>query len=159
MFDPFTQGKSRYIDRDKLGGVLLQGSALDKTLRWDLARVCLGDLFQGVAFSSIRRRGLYANDANCVAQVRYAPSPDWNATLIGMYVRDKETENDDPNTLNGTGVRTRSTTRSLGLGPVLGPRLHGHEAAPTTTQLQHQRHVCGGGLNGNCRFSPLPSGA
>jgi len=33
MFDHFTQGKSRYIDRDNLGGVLLQGSALGKALR------------------------------------------------------------------------------------------------------------------------------
>ena len=59
MFDAWTQGKSRYIDRDNIGGVLLQGSALDKHLRWDLARVTLAQ-YQGVRLQHrhVRRRHL-----------------------------------------------------------------------------------------------------
>ena len=106
MFDAWTQGKSRYIDRDNIGGVLLQGSALGKSLRWDFARVSLAN-YQGVNFTTgTFGEDIYTNDANWIAQVKYAPSPDWNATLIASYARDKEIEDDDPNTLNGVGAKT-----------------------------------------------------
>ena len=84
MFDAWTQGKSRYIDRDNLGGFLFQGSALDKTLRWDLARVSL-PYYRASGSAPARGEDIYANDANYVGQVKYAPSPDWNATLIASY--------------------------------------------------------------------------
>ena len=54
MFDAFTQGKARYIDRDNSSGVLLQGSALDRQLRWDFAWVSLARYFQGAEFSTGR---------------------------------------------------------------------------------------------------------
>ncbi|MCK5365135.1 MAG: hypothetical protein KAR22_19285, partial [Gammaproteobacteria bacterium] len=39
MFDPWTVGKFRYIDRDNSSGLLFQGSAFDRRVRWDFARV------------------------------------------------------------------------------------------------------------------------
>jgi hypothetical protein len=136
MFDAWTQGKSRYIDRDNIGGVLLQGSALDKTLRWDLARVSLAN-YQGVAFSTgTFGEDIYANDANWIAQVKYAPSPDWNATLIASYARDKEVEEDDPEHAERRRRQDRVRQRGdRGEGPVHGPRLHGRERRllPTRT--------------------------
>ena len=113
MFDAFTQGKSRYIDRDNSSGVLLQGSALDRQLRWDFAWVSLARYFQGAEFNT---GDLNTNDGNYVGQLSFTPSPDWNATLIGMYARDKELdENNDRNPLNGIGVRTRWDNAVVGL--------------------------------------------
>ena len=113
MFDAWTQGKSRYIDRDNIGGVLLQGSALDKTLRWDLARVSLAN-YQGVAFSTgTFGEDIYANDANWVAQVKYAPSPDWNATLIAIVRAGQGGRGRRPEHVERRRrARPRSTTRS-----------------------------------------------
>jgi hypothetical protein len=153
MFDPFTQGKFRYIDRDNASGLLFQGSALDKTIRWDFARVSLARLFQGPQFNTGE---LFANDANYVAQMRYSSSPDWNATLIGMYVRDKETEIDDPNTLNGTGVRTRYDNSVVGLrGQFSGLDFMDIKGSAYYSNYNINDNVCDGNLNGNCRFSPL----
>jgi hypothetical protein len=112
MFDPFTQGKVRYIDRDNLAGFLFQGSAVDKTLRWDLARVTLSRQYQGPQFNTGK---LFANDANYVGQLKYTPNPDWNATLIAMYARDKELDENDTNALNGTGVDSRYTNQIYGI--------------------------------------------
>jgi hypothetical protein len=156
MFDPFTQGKFRYIDRDNASGLLFQGSALDKTIRWDFARVSLSRLFQGPQFNTGE---LFANDANYVAQMRYSSSPDWNATLIGMYVRDKETELDDPNTLNGTGVRTRYDNAVVGLrGQFSGLDFMDIKGSAYYSNYNINDNVCDDGLNGNCRFSPLLKG-
>ncbi len=92
MFDPLTHGKTRYIDRDNIGGFLLPGLRV----RQDAA---LGPCPR-VAAAMGRRRfhhrhvrsDIYTNDANYVGQVKYQPSPDWNATMIGMYVSDQERE-------------------------------------------------------------------
>ena len=157
MFDAWTQGKSRYIDRDNIGGVLLQGSALGKKLRWDLARVSLAN-YQGVAFSTgTFGEDIYANDANWIAQVKYAPSPDWNATLIASYARDKEIEDDDPNTLNGVGAKTAFDNAVIAVkGQYTGFDFMDVSGAYYHTNFNVDDTLCGGGLNGPCRFSPLP---
>ena len=41
QFDPFVLGRIRYIDRDNGAGLLFQGSALDRKITWDFARVSL----------------------------------------------------------------------------------------------------------------------
>jgi hypothetical protein len=93
MFDPMTQGKYRYIDRDNASGLLFQGSALGNDLRWDLARVSLPKLFAGPAFvtrgddDALKRE---TNDAAYLGQLRWNASTDFNATLNTVYVRDKE---------------------------------------------------------------------
>jgi hypothetical protein len=163
MFDPWTQGKSRYIDRDNIGGVLLQGSALGKTLRWDIARVTLAN-YQGSNFSTgTFGEDIYANDANYVGQLKYAPSPDWNATLIAMYARDKELEDNDPNTLNGTGVQSAFDNTVAGIRAqftgfdfvdLSGSFYYSDYNGDKATAADGSR--CDNTWNGNCRFSPVP---
>jgi hypothetical protein len=157
MFDPWTQGKYRYIDRDNIGGVLLQGSGLGKALRWDVARVSLPN-WAGVGYSTgTFGEQIYTNDANYVGQVKYAPSPDWNATLIASYARDKELEVNDPNTLNGVGVRTAFNNTVYALkGQYTGFGFVDLSGAFYYTDYNIADTRCDGTLNGPCRFSPVP---
>jgi hypothetical protein len=154
MFDPFTQGKFRYIDRDNSSGILLQGSALGKDLRWDLARVSLSRLFQGPQFNTGE---LFANDAAYVGQLRYSASPDWNVTGILEYVRDKEIDESDLNTLNGLDVRDRYTNMIWALKGQWSPLdFMDISAAYYDSEYKVDDNVCDLSLNGNCRFSPVP---
>lgn len=164
MFDPWTQGKSRYIDRDNIGGVLLQGSAMGKQLRWDLARVTLAQ-YQGSSYSTgTFGDDIYTNDANYVGQLKYSPSPDWNATLVAMYARDKSLEDEpDPNPLNGIGVESayensvfgaRAQFSGLGFVDLNGSFYYSDYNAKNATSADGTR--CDQTWNGNCRFSPVP---
>ena len=159
MFDAWTQGKSRYIDRDNIGGVLLQGSALDRTLRWDLARVTLAQ-YQGLGFSTgeIGTDNIYANDANWVAQVKYTPGPDWNATLIAMYAQDNDLDQDDLSDLNGVSERTRWDNAVVALkGQYTGFDFMDFSASVYYSDYGVRDSLCGpGAWNSNCRFSPVP---
>jgi hypothetical protein len=105
MFDAFTQGKVRYIDRDNQAGILLQGSGLGKKLHWDLARVSLIQ-YQGAEFTTGE---LYTNDAAYVFQAKYAPTTDFNATFIYDHMRDKERNPTATvfNYLEGQSIHTR----------------------------------------------------
>jgi len=154
MFDPFTQGKFRYIDRDNSSGILLQGSALDKNLRWDLARVSLSRLFQGPQFNTGE---LFANDAAYVGQVRYSATPDFNVTGILEYIRDKEIDESDNDALNGLDVRDRYTNTIWTLkGQFSGLDFVDISAAYYDSDFKVDDNVCDLALNGNCRFSPTP---
>lgn len=154
MFDAFTQGKFRYIDRDNSSGILLQGSALDRTLRWDLARVSLSRLFQGPQFNTGE---LFANDAAYVAQAKYSASPDWNVTGIVEYVRDKEIDPTDTDVLDGRDTITRYDNRIYALkGQYSGLGFVDVSGAFYKTEFNIDPTVCDLGLNGNCRFSPTP---
>jgi hypothetical protein len=157
MFDPWTQGKSRYIDRDNWGGVLLQGSALGKTVRWDFARVSLPNYVSPAFDSDLDASDLYTQDANWVAQVKYQASPDWNATLIAMYARDEEIDDNDPNTLNGVGSISAFDNSVLALkGQYTGFGFVDLSGSLYFTDYDIEDEVCSGTLNGNCRFSPVP---
>jgi hypothetical protein len=154
MFDAWTQGKSRYIDRDNISGFLFQGSALDRTLRWDFARVSMPN-YQGARYQTGQ---LFANDANWVGQLKYASSPDWNATLIGMYAKDSERDPEDPNTLNGTGTFTRWDNMVVGLkGQFSGLDFVDIKAAYYYSDFNIADDVCNSNeLNTapGCRWSP-----
>lgn len=156
MFDAWTQGKIRYIDRDNLGGFLLQGSALDKTLRWDLARITIPN-YQNLMFAAdISSDDLYANDANWVAQLKYAPGPDWNATLIASYARDDEVDDDDPNVQNGVGTWKQFDNTVIGLkAQYTGLGFVDLSGSVYYSDLDVDESICPGTLNDDCRFQPL----
>jgi len=125
MFDPLTQGKYRYIDRDNASGLLFQGSTLENKMRWNLARVSLPRLFAGPAFVT---RGeddalkLETMDAAYVGKLSWNSSTDWNATLNTIYVRDKEVAPDEllddgnnEDIRDGTDVVTRYDNFAAGI--------------------------------------------
>jgi hypothetical protein len=157
MFDPWTQGKSRYIDRDNISGFLFQGSAFEKDLRWDFARVSM-PTYQGAGYNT---GNLFANDANWVGQLKYSSSPDWNATLIAAYAKDEERDLDDPNQFNGVGVFTRWDNTVLALkGQYSGIDFMDIKAAYYHTDFDLDEDQCDTNLLESCRFTPaLKDGA
>jgi hypothetical protein len=159
MFDAWTQGKSRYIDRDNIGGVLLQGSAFDKTLRWDLARVTLAQ-YQGLQYNtgSFGSDNIYANDSNWIAQAKYTPGPDWNATMIAMYARDADLSDADTSDLNGVSERVRWDNAVVALkGQFTGLDFMDLGASVYYSDYSVRDSLCGpGDWNNACRFSPVP---
>jgi len=166
MFDPMTQGKYRYIDRDNASGILLQGSMLENDLRWDFARVSLPKLFAGPRFVT---RGeddatkMEANDAALVGQMRWNASTDLNTTGILMYVYDKEISRDellndgnDNDIRDGTDTVTRYDNTVLGLKAEYA----GFDYVDISGSYYYSWYnvddtECDGVYNGNCRFSPL----
>jgi hypothetical protein len=177
MFDPWTQGKSRYIDRDNFGGVLLQGSALDRTVRWDVARISIPN-YLGIQFDTggnldgsgvgFGQGDIYANDANWVGQVKYQPGPDWNMTLIGMYAKDRSIDKEDDYTLDGQSTKTafdntvvalKGQYSGLGWMDVSGAFYYSDFNAdnPTAGWNFFDNAPCDGKWTGNCTFSPIPS--
>ncbi|MGB5250953.1 MAG: hypothetical protein WBO47_15100, partial [Gammaproteobacteria bacterium] len=166
MFDPMTQGKYRYIDRDNASGILLQGSMLENDLRWDFARVSLPKLFAGPRFVT---RGeddatkMEANDAALVGQMRWNASTDLNTTGILMYVYDKEISRDELlNDGNDNDIRdgTDTVTRYDNTVAGLKAEYAGFDYVDISGSYYYSWYnvddtECDGLYNGNCRFSPL----
>jgi hypothetical protein len=150
MFDAWTQGKSRYIDRDNISGFLFQGSGLDRTLRWDFARVSM-PTYQGSQYNT---GDLFANDANYIGQLKYSPGPDWNTTAIAMYARDKERDPNDPNILNGVGTVTRWDNTVFALkGQYSGLDFVDIKGAYYYSDWAIADAECGEGMT-SCRYTP-----
>ncbi len=87
MFDPFTIGKIRYIDRDNAKAVLFQGALGSRTLTYDLIRVSLPRLWAGPNFNT----GDYtAEDGAYGLQLKLNASSLFDITGVYERVRDVE---------------------------------------------------------------------
>ena len=88
-------------------------------------------------------------------QVRAEPRLECDADRL--YARDKEVEDDDPNTLNGVGAKTAFDNAVIAVkGQYTGLDFMDVSGAYYHTNFNVDDTLCGGGLNGPCRFSPLP---
>jgi hypothetical protein len=104
MFDAWTIGKVRYIDRDNAKAVLLQGAVADRKLSYDLIRVSLPRLWAGPNFTT----GDYAAaDGAYGLQLKLNPSQFFD--LVGMVERSRDIEVDatDNDLDNGRDVDFR----------------------------------------------------
>jgi hypothetical protein len=161
MFDPLTQGKYRYIDRDNASGLLFQGSIPDADLRWDVARVSLPRLFAGPRFLTTRDPNdpalrFEAQDAAWTGQLRWTPSPDFNAGTILTYVRDKEIDQNDLDMRDGQDIVTRYDNTVAALkAEYSGLEIIDIGGAFYWSNYNVDDTECDGNINGNCRFSPL----
>jgi hypothetical protein len=89
MFDAFTIGKIRYIDRDNAKAVLFQGAVADRKLSYDLIRVSLPRLWAGPGFTT----GDYtAADGAYGLQLKLNPSQYFD--LVGIVERSRDIEVD-----------------------------------------------------------------
>jgi hypothetical protein len=89
MFDAFTIGKVRYIDRDNAKAILFQGAVADRKLSYDLIRVSLPRLWAGPNFST----GDYAAaDGAYGLQLKLNPSQYFD--LVGIVERSRDIEVD-----------------------------------------------------------------
>jgi hypothetical protein len=104
MFDAWTIGKIRYIDRDNAKAILFQGSLLSRKVSYDLIRISLPRLFAGPNFNTGDYTG---EDSNYGLQLRFAPSSMFDAALVWERARDLEVDNFDRNFDNGRDVATR----------------------------------------------------
>jgi hypothetical protein len=87
MFDPYTIGKIRYIDRDNAKAILFQGPLGSRQLTYDLIRVSLPRLFAGPNFNT----GDYAGqDGAYGLQLKLNTSSFFDVT--GMYERVRDVE-------------------------------------------------------------------
>ena len=118
LWDPFTVGKIRYIDRDNASGIILQGSGLEGDLRWDLARISLPKLWAGPGFNT---GDFSAQDAAFVGQFKYSPSPDWSVGAIAKYIRDQEINAFETDVRDGTDNEIRYDNTVIGLKGAVSP--------------------------------------
>ncbi|MBJ6764680.1 hypothetical protein JGU66_28260 [Myxococcaceae bacterium JPH2] len=104
QFDPFVIGRIRYIDRDNAQAVLLQGSAFERKLTWDAARIALPRLWAGPGFST----GLFhANDAVYGFQAKYTVNEMVDLGGIFDYANDQEVRTSDNNVDDGRSLTPR----------------------------------------------------
>ncbi len=159
MFDPFTMGKIRYIDRDNLGALIVQGS-MGTGVRYDAIRISLPRLWAGPAYST----GEYTSqDAAYGLQVRWVVSPTFDAAFIGQKVDDVEVDAEDFNFDKGRDLVSRYDNS------VVGVRLDFHPSGPWNLRgsFYHstsESHDIEGPANppadffGISGFSPVPAG-
>jgi hypothetical protein len=92
MFDPYSIGKIRYIDRDNASGIFFQGSLGDRALRYDFARISLPRLWAGPTYNT----GEYtAQDGAYVLQLGYQGGSMFDIKAIYYMTNDIELDADD----------------------------------------------------------------
>lgn len=112
MFDPYTVGKIRYIDRDNASGIFFQGRLFGKNLHYDLARISLPRLWAGPNWETGEYSGA---DAAYALQLGYTGSSVFDITGVGYYVNDIEVDSEDIDWDDGRDVRTRFRDTVVGL--------------------------------------------
>jgi hypothetical protein len=112
MFDAFTIGKIRYIDRDNAKAVLFQGSLGNRKVGYDLIRVSLPRLWAGPNFNTGNYTG---QDGAYGLQLRIAASSMFDLTGVVERVRDIEVNGRDSNLDNGRDLRTRFSNDVYGV--------------------------------------------
>jgi hypothetical protein len=110
MFDPFTVGKMRYIDRDNFNGVYLRGPLGLAGSSYDLAWISLAQ-YLGPNFST---GNLQKNDGTVIGQFR-VPLAGVKLTASLQQTADRERDPADTDLSNGqnTVTRFRNQVRSL----------------------------------------------
>lgn len=124
MFDPFTVGKMRYIDRDNINGVYFKGPLPLEGASYDVAWISLAQ-YLGPNFST---GSLQKNDGTYVGQIKL-PLSGVQLTASLQQTMDREREAADTNLYDGqdTFLRFKNQVRSLRLefSPLTGLDLRG----------------------------------
>ena len=155
MFDPYVVGRIRYIDRDNVQGLLFQGSALDKSLTWDAARISLPRLFAGPAYNT---GNYHAADGAYVGQFKYSGGSAWDVGGLVQWINDIEVDQKDINWDNGknTRMRFRNTTYGAKLGVHPSATVDAKAAFYYSTyESATDLAPASFGING---YSPVPAG-
>lgn len=99
MFNEWTIGKSRYIDRTNGYGVFVEGAA--GPVSYHTAAIALPKLYIGPRWNTGLKHsdplaGFWGSDWGYAAKLGYAPISDLNLSLIGAYLQDLEADRFDP---------------------------------------------------------------
>jgi len=120
MFNPWTIGKVRFIDRDNGKGVFINGSVSNIDFSYDLAAIALPKLYVGPWWSTgigdpELARPFYSQDWAYGAKFAY--SPKWGAiTVISTLTNDIEVDITDPDAVGSPYAQCKD---SLG-NPIVG---------------------------------------
>jgi len=120
MFNPWTIGKVRFIDRDNGKGVFINGSVSNIDFSYDLAAIALPKLYVGPWWSTgigdpDLARPFYSQDWAYGAKFAY--SPKWGAiTVISTLTNDIEVDITDPDAVGSPYAQCKD---SLG-NPIIG---------------------------------------
>jgi hypothetical protein len=156
MFDPMVVGRIRYIDRDNGQGLLFQGSAMNKALTWDAARISLPRLWAGPNYNT---GSYHAADGAYVGQVRYASGSLWDFGGLVQWVNDIEVDAADWNTDNGRNTLTRFRNTVVGLKAGVHPSAtFDARAAWYFADYDSNAALGAPGSFGLSGFSPVPAG-
>ncbi len=104
MFDSFTIGKIRYIDRDNAKAVLFQGPLLDRRVSYDLIRISLPRLWAGPNFNTGDYTG---QDGAYGLQFKFSPTSLFDGAVVYERSRDLEIDGFDRDFDDGRDVGTR----------------------------------------------------
>jgi hypothetical protein len=172
MFNAWTIGKARYIERDNGRGIFVEGS-FGEPLSYTLARVALPKLFAGPGYTTgisdpIVENPFWQRDAAWA----YKLKSEWewfSAEHITSYVIDEEADQDDPDAIGSTNAIDRrdgavitnaryqnaNSTLELTSNAIdwLGVKVLGAYSWSKTDE----RHVFNS-VSGSQGFSPVPMG-
>ncbi len=156
MFDPFSIGKIRYIDRDNGSGLLFQGAFADRKLTYDWVRISLPRLWAGPNFQTGEYTG---QDAAYGLQLTYRPTSTFDIAGVYEYVNDIEVDSTDFNLDNGRSLvtRFRNDVTGVRLGFHPNPKIDARGAVYFSSADSDPALGAPGsfGLSG---FSPVPAG-
>jgi len=110
MFNPWTIGKIRYIDRDNAKGLFAAGHL--GPVEWLLARVSLPKLYASAGFTTgiadpVVENPFWTRDASYALKLSSQPIEASRITLIGSYLLDEEADLNEPDTLGSANVIDR----------------------------------------------------
>jgi len=105
MFNAWTIGKVRYIDRDNANGVFVDGGFWN--VEYSLARVSLPKLYSSAGWNSgiddpLIQNPFWTRDAAYALKVAQRPTDSFNWTLVTSYLLDEEADLNDPDALGST---------------------------------------------------------
>jgi hypothetical protein len=116
MFNEWTIGKSRYIDRDNGAGVFFEGEIGD-FLRYHSGAIALPKLFVGPRWTTGLQHsdplsGFWGADWAYAAKLEAEPHNDFSVRLIGALINDWEADRFDPD-ITGASDAGRDTDRAI----------------------------------------------
>jgi hypothetical protein len=149
QFDPFVIGRIRYIDRDNVYGLLFQGSAFDRKLTWDAARISLPRLWAGPGFST---GAFHATDATYGFQTKYTFNDMVDVGGIFQYTYDSELDPQDFNLDDGRDLTPRYRN---GVG---GLKAGFHLGSTVDVKGAFYRSYSSVDEKAASRWSPVPAG-
>ena len=156
MFDPFTVGKLRYIDRDNINGVYGKGPLPLRGSSYEVAWISLAQ-YLGPNFTTDpdANSTLRANDGTWIAQFKL---PVGGARLAASVQRTEDRQKDlaDTNLFDGQKTKTRfsntvSSLRAEG-SPISGFDLRGafhHSSYTVNTKVENWSNLLGANYNDN----------
>ena len=110
MFDAFSIGKIRYIDRDNGSGLLFSGK-IGRKINWDLARISLPRVWAGPGWTT----GEYTSmDAQYGAQAKWSVSRNVDVRGVFAYTSDTERHGSDINLDDGQDLIMRFRNSVVG---------------------------------------------